>query len=130
MIGLAFVAMACSGDLYAQSVTQAPSHAEEQLRWTTVTSSSGITASKVEVVNGAHRYLNLKFENTSGADAVFAWELKDKSGKTIASSARLSLSAGASLSGFDDATLNGGNMNILLGKDQSSEGFTIRINKL
>jgi hypothetical protein len=125
------LAIVCTGITQAQNAgspsIQLVSSASQT--WTVVANESGIKALSTEVTTNGHRYLYLKFENTTAKSISFAWEMKDKSGKTAASNNLLTVPAGSSLCGFDDATMNGGNMNILLEETQSLSDFTITINK-
>lgn len=130
MIVLALFAMAGGSTLKAQAGAQHFTQvAEAPVNWTLVSDQNNIKVYMTEITSGGQKYLHLKFGNTSGKDVTIGWELKDKSGKVITANANLTIAAGTSLSGFDDATVNGGNMNILLSTAQTMSDFTISLNR-
>jgi len=129
IIALAFFALAGTPWLAARDVQPVSAMAEIETNWTLIAKQNGINAMATEIYHDNKIYLYLKFENTSNSTQSFGWELKDKNGKVVTSTSHISLAAGASLSGFDDATLNGGNMNLVLPASQSMADFTIHINQ-
>jgi hypothetical protein len=99
-------------------------------KWITMKTENGIEASYSESVNGKNNYMVLQLKNVSKESINFSWSLKDTHGKTVAETKRFTLAPGASVSGLDDATMNGGNMMILLTGEQQAAGLTLSINKI
>jgi hypothetical protein len=88
---------------------------------------SALRIKVLEKAEGSNNYLYLEFNNPT-IDAInISWTVKDSNGHILAGTEKLLIGGGKKISGFDDATTNGGNMVILLENGISVKDLKLEI---
>lgn len=126
MLSFAFATLVCCSNVQAQNEKETSMNMETSSNWTVISNQNGMNVMLSEKVIGNHKYLYLKFENTTVSEKKFSWKLYDVKG-SVTGSELVVLSPVSSLSGYDDATINGGNMNLLIDKTQSVKDFSVQV---